>query len=261
MSFKEGNQGNSLWEDCRKYGVAAITYYAVADIDLSKYSKMERPKNWNKLFPSQKNCLDKIAYEMMPNDIIYVKDGHYIVGKGIIKSKYFLDINKKIIDGNDIPWQHQVEVQWQDEFYPFEYQFSTQRFTIVEITGETLTKLFAEEGKIELFNDDFRKEENYGVKEGKKANKNCDVIIRNRKLIKEKKETSDYKCEVCNFSFKEKYGDIGLKFIEAHHKNMLSFGERITKLADIALLCSNCHSMIHKKNPPYKINELKSILL
>ncbi len=66
-------------------------------------------------------------------------------------------------------------------------------------------------------------------------------------------------CEVCGFSFLSIYGEIGAGFIEAHHKNPL--GERegatVTNKDDIALVCSNCHRMLHRGKPVYLIEELK----
>jgi len=56
------------------------------------------------------------------------------------------------------------------------------------------------------------------------------------------------KCEICGFDFKQHYGDIGEGFIEGHHIKPVSQiqpGEK-TKIDDIVLLCSNCHSMIHR---------------
>jgi predicted HNH restriction endonuclease len=66
-------------------------------------------------------------------------------------------------------------------------------------------------------------------------------------------------CEVCGFSFLDIYGEIGEGFIEAHHKNPLSEieGETVTKREDIALVCSNCHRMLHRGNPVYSIKELR----
>lgn len=58
-------------------------------------------------------------------------------------------------------------------------------------------------------------------------------------------------CEICQFSFLETYG---IDYIEAHHKVPLSQGTRNTKVEDFAMLCSNCHRMIHlldKENRPY----------
>jgi len=83
--------------------------------------------------------------------------------------------------------------------------------------------------------------------------------------IKEEAIKSDpfLRCEVCEFSFFENFGELGKGFIEAHHLDPLSNseGERITTRKDIALLCSNCHKMIHRGNPVFSLEELKNIMM
>jgi len=66
-------------------------------------------------------------------------------------------------------------------------------------------------------------------------------------------------CQVCGFSFFERYGEIGEGFIEAHHIKPLSerVGKSKTKREDIVLVCSNCHRMLHQKHPVMNIEELK----
>lgn len=95
---------------------------------------------------------------------------------------------------------------------------------------------------------------------------------RNSSLIKKIKENAlksnpMLNCEVCSFSFFEKYGELGKGFIEAHHKNPLNeTGQTRTTKEDIALVCSNCHKMIHKgisqikNNTILSIGELKNML-
>ncbi|MGA5035517.1 HNH endonuclease [Streptomyces capoamus] len=57
-------------------------------------------------------------------------------------------------------------------------------------------------------------------------------------------------CEVCEFDFEAVYGDRGAGYIECHHVIPLHVaGEGTTKLSDLALICSNCHRMIHRKAP------------
>ena len=54
-------------------------------------------------------------------------------------------------------------------------------------------------------------------------------------------------CEICEFDFSEKYGDIGDGFIEAHHIKPISkmqHGDK-TRIEDFVMVCSNCHSMLH----------------
>ena len=54
------------------------------------------------------------------------------------------------------------------------------------------------------------------------------------------------------------------EFIEAHHKRQiqdLPEGEIVEfKIEDFSVLCSNCHRMVHRKNPPYSIEEVKKKL-
>ena len=79
--------------------------------------------------------------------------------------------------------------------------------------------------------------------------------------IKQKAMTENrmLNCHVCGFSFFEKYGEVGEGFIEAHHTNPLfeRNGKTITKREDIILVCSNCHRMLHRGNPTFRIEELK----
>ena len=65
-------------------------------------------------------------------------------------------------------------------------------------------------------------------------------------------------CEVCNFNFEEFYGKNGHLFIECHHKVPLSTlkPSTVTRLEDLAIVCSNCHRMLHRKPYP-SVKKLK----
>ena len=93
---------------------------------------------------------------------------------------------------------------------------------------------------------------------------------RNYSIVKEakrealKKGNGKINCECCAFDFFNVYGNHGYAFIECHHKIHLSLGERITKITDLALVCSNCHRMLHRKNKEgsyFTIQELKNVIL
>jgi 5-methylcytosine-specific restriction enzyme A len=57
-------------------------------------------------------------------------------------------------------------------------------------------------------------------------------------------------CEACGFDFGATYGDRGRGYIEVHHVRPLhDSGPTRTRLADLALLCANCHRMIHRTRP------------
>jgi 5-methylcytosine-specific restriction protein A len=90
------------------------------------------------------------------------------------------------------------------------------------------------------------------------------VRERSRKLVEAKKAaslkaTGALRCEACGFEFGQAYGERGRGFIEAHHAlpvHQLRPGAK-TKLADLHLLCANCHRMVHFKQPWLTLEQLK----
>ncbi len=90
------------------------------------------------------------------------------------------------------------------------------------------------------------------------------VRERNAAIVKRKKKSYLQKhghlnCEACGFDFQKVYGDRGEGFIECHHTKPVSelvAGEN-TKLADLVLLCANCHRMVHAERPWWSVEELK----
>jgi 5-methylcytosine-specific restriction protein A len=90
---------------------------------------------------------------------------------------------------------------------------------------------------------------------------------RNRKIVDRKKAESLTKngklaCEACGFDFTARYGDRGQGFIECHHLAPLSdaAGPSTTKLSDLALVCANCHRMIHIRRPWLTLAELRTTI-
>lgn len=90
---------------------------------------------------------------------------------------------------------------------------------------------------------------------------------RNPLLTKRKKEgvlaaKGSLACEVCDFDFYHIYGELGEGFAECHHIQPLSevASPQKTKLEDLAILCANCHRMLHRARPWKSIKELRDIL-
>jgi 5-methylcytosine-specific restriction protein A len=67
-------------------------------------------------------------------------------------------------------------------------------------------------------------------------------------------------CEACGFDFASAYGELGEGFAECHHTRPLAEGPRKTRLADLAVVCSNCHRMIHRRSPLLTVCELRELL-
>lgn len=256
MSFRVGNQGPKMWPYCIDLGVAAITYYPIYDIDLSRHNKLEPKEKWSKLSPSQKYSLACVAYEMKQNDIIYVKEGPKIVGKGTIVGTYQFDGSYRIKDTNNVPWAHQIPVEWESHFPEVDILLGAEQFTVRKLEKDQIFKL---EDKIKHALSECEQME---ALEGEIFQGEAKFRSRNRLLIHAKKKSSDYRCEVCRFKFMDKYGLIGKEHIIAHHINPIAkrSGPSITTLNDISLVCANCHAMLHTKNPPIHPKELKKIL-
>lgn len=91
---------------------------------------------------------------------------------------------------------------------------------------------------------------------------------RNSRIIKQAIERAQdlygtLACEICTFDFAKRYGKEGEGYIEGHHKRALkSYDEEgeDTHVDDIALVCSNCHRIIHRRMPWKTVEEMKAIV-
>ncbi len=141
-----------------------------------------------------------------------------------------------------------------------------------EFEGKLLELAIAADGVragiVNTMTDDALEEvQSYSVKEGKVSYRFHRRLERNSAVVALRKRTALKKhgkleCEGCGFDFAATYGPRGHGFIEAHHINpvhaMVEGDE--TALEDLALLCSNCHRMVHKVKPWLSIEALKSLV-
>lgn len=70
-------------------------------------------------------------------------------------------------------------------------------------------------------------------------------------------------CAVCAFDFEKKYGEIGKGFIHVHHLvpvSQIGKSYQVDPVKDLIPVCPNCHSMLHRQEPPLTIDKLKSLL-
>jgi 5-methylcytosine-specific restriction protein A len=88
-----------------------------------------------------------------------------------------------------------------------------------------------------------------------------DPKLRRQKMDDTKRQGQPLACEVCGFDFGRMYGPHGLDYIECHHRTPLHVtGETRTRLADLALICSNCHRMIHRTKQWLTVEELQNLV-
>jgi 5-methylcytosine-specific restriction protein A len=113
----------------------------------------------------------------------------------------------------------------------------------------------------------FDEPEIHEAAEGKVLTRLHRVRERCRKLVERKKKQALAKhgklaCEACEFDFQTQYGKAGAGVIDVHHirpLHTLQPGQK-TRLDDLALLCANCHRIVHATRHWLSLEELKATL-
>jgi hypothetical protein len=102
--------------------------------------------------------------------------------------------------------------------------------------------------------------------EGERYRQERIYFARNAALRNDAIQFHGLRCAVCDLHFGEKYGAVGQGFIEVHHVELVSRmnrkpnGKFSTTVNDVRTVCANCHRMLHRRSPPYSVEELKAML-
>lgn len=70
-------------------------------------------------------------------------------------------------------------------------------------------------------------------------------------------------CFICGFEFEARYGEAAAGYIQVHHiVPIAKVGKdcRLNPITDLRPVCPNCHAVIHRREPPYSIEEVKRML-
>lgn len=71
------------------------------------------------------------------------------------------------------------------------------------------------------------------------------------------------RCAVCEVLLSNVYGPIADGLIHVHHlKPIATIGSSyaVDPIRDVRPVCPNCHAVLHRRNPPFSIEELKAYL-
>jgi predicted HNH restriction endonuclease len=71
------------------------------------------------------------------------------------------------------------------------------------------------------------------------------------------------RCLPCGFDFEMFYGELGREFIHVHHIRPLSTVDHeyeVDPVQDLRPVCPNCHAMLHRREPPLRIEELARLI-
>jgi 5-methylcytosine-specific restriction endonuclease McrA len=265
MAFRDGKNGPSLWDDCRRRGLAAIEYDPVENVDLSQHLTGEPKDAWEQLRPLQRQSLRRFVYNMKEGDIIYVKEGPRIVGKGLIVGPYQFDKVGRI-KSETAYWRHQRSVQWLPDFSDIKFQLGRQQIvTVTPLKAEEVAAFEQTVGQIEDTAVRLPEEVSGGSihSEGSVQQILVNRYERDPQAREECIKHYGPSCSVCGFDFGAAYGMLVEGFIHVHHLKPLSeIGEEyeVDPVADLRPVCPNCHAVIHHGGGCRGIEEVKRLL-
>lgn len=100
-------------------------------------------------------------------------------------------------------------------------------------------------------NDDGEDMDDEGVEEGRALVRSNRRYERRRgprrKLIADRRKNGALQCEICAGQPRNPKSALAESMFEAHHNLAIAAGVvRLTRLQDLALLCANCHRMLHR---------------
>ncbi len=243
--------GRQRLGDLRQYGSRDEIVEALKD----KYKEEFKTKN-----PATKATLCfNFGHEVKVGDGMFARHRRQtVLGYGIVEPTRKRATNSGsspayFFDRNHPRYPHAIRVRWLKQgTFPVKDYLLPMNF-IAEVRNGHLAALKKALGTTTAAKNGFRNEtEQAEALEGRILIKEARFRVQNRNLISQKKAGCDYCCEICGFNFEQVYGEIGRNFIIAHHIETLASRRRssVTRSEDIILICSNCHCIVHKTNPP-----------
>lgn len=102
-----------------------------------------------------------------------------------------------------------------------------------------------------------------GLPEGAKVRMEVNRYERDRRNRAAALAIHGYSCKACKLDMSEHYGAAAAGLIEVHHVTPVSqLGKDylIDPRTDLVPLCPNCHSVSHRRTPPYSVDDLREML-
>lgn len=128
--------------------------------------------------------------------------------------------------------------------------------------GSDSAQTAARDGLIPPTEDDLEGVDEGGLSVRQHLVRERDRGLRKRKIDSVRSAGKPIQCEACGFDFGIVYGEHGRDYCEVHHRIPLhESGQTTTKLGDLAILCANCHRMIHRRNPWLTVAALAELVV
>lgn len=177
------------------------------------------------------------------------KSVHYdlLIGKRFYPPKYVISVASRIAHGKELASKSFNAVEAKK-------YFEARGYTVRDRRKEAENVIASEDDESEF-------------PEGHRSFEYHRRLERDGKLPRKAKakrlaETGRLECEVCGIDFFATYGERGKGFIEAHHTKPVASlcGTEKTKISELAMVCSNCHRMLHRGSELMSISELRAVV-
>ena len=164
-----------------------------------------------------------------------------------------VDGNPNLAEFSNLNWES-LSLTLHKKFVNYEDASNCLKLTVL-IAFSILIPLIAEETEqlLEEVSSDYQEE-------GRKSSVTINKYERSRVNRAIALEIHGFICKGCDLRMADLYGPIGEGVIHVHHLEPVSLmhSPRILNPAtDLVPLCPNCHAIVHRRNPPLSILDLK----
>ncbi|RHW38191.1 HNH endonuclease [Neobacillus notoginsengisoli] len=210
----------------------------------------------------------KRSFNYENGDILFI----YVSGN-VRKVRYKVEVIEGIVKENDIIYDKQFWLDEEKFKKSEEYDYTRIRLLDEIDTPElSLTKLreYGLKGNIQgsmklngelrdyimsFFEHDltegyYPEEVSEALEEGKRKTINVNIYERNPLARKQCIDYYGIQCQICDFNFEKKYGEVGKDFIHVHHivpLHEIQGDYKVDPKKDLIPVCPNCHAMLHRK--------------
>ena len=156
-----------------------------------------------------------------------------------------------------------VRLTWQNIGYRFGDALGPRPSVLIDAVYDHLARLYETvrpDGLVALPGEIL---DDQGLLEGAVCRVTVNAYERNPEARRRCIENQGDRCTVCGMSFGECYGEVAEGFIHVHHRRLVSKagGEYdIDPVIDLVPVCPNCHAVIHRRDPPYEVDEVRAFL-
>jgi hypothetical protein len=273
FDYQERDVWNKVWEYDLKHGIISLGWdSSLCRDDISSLHKEQLLALYRKQnrdvsdVEAQMRCgMLYQFYQVKPGDRVIARRGRKEVAAiGTVKSEaYYYDLNKRR-EARDAyhpgtPFAHHLDVEWKDG--PRDITFPNMVFgmqTIHKISEEKVRALT--QGQVRLPEEviDGSVYPEGGVQHILVNRYERDPRAR-AECIRHYRTT----CFLCRFDFVAVYGEVMEGFTHIHHlKPLSSVGTdyKVDPIRDLRPVCPNCHAVLHRREPPYSLDEVHAFL-